>query len=64
MCCLLGESGFCVQSIHQELSSAGLYNRHRFVYETIIVGIFTYLIGVLPTGSLEHPDILLEAART
>ena len=42
----------------------GLYNRHRFVYETIIVGIFTYLIEVLPTGALEHPDILLEAART
>ena len=41
-----------------------LYNRHRFVYETIIVGIFTYLIEVLPTGALEHPDILLEAART
>ena len=42
----------------------GLYNRHRFVYEATIVGIFTYLIEVLPTGALKHPDILLEAART
>ena len=64
ICCLLDESGFCVQSIHQEWSSVELYNRHRFVYETIIVGIFTYLIEVLPTGALKHPDILLEAART
>jgi len=53
-----------VQSIHREWPSVELYNLHRFVYEAITVGIFTYLIEVLPTGALQHPDIHLEAART
>lgn len=61
---LLQETGFCSQSIHQEWSSVELYNRYRFVYEAIIVGILAYLLEVLPEGALNDPGPLLEAAST
>jgi hypothetical protein len=61
---LLETTGFCSQSINETWSSVELYNRYRFVYEVIIVGILAYLLEVLPAGALDDPGPLLEAART
>jgi len=59
---LLEETGICSQSIKEDWSSVELYNRHRFVYEAIIVGILTYLLEILPEGALSSPELLIEAA--
>ena len=61
---LLEETGFCSESIHEEWSSVELYNRYRFAYEVIIVGILTYLLDVLPEGALDNPGLLIAAAST
>ncbi len=39
-----------------------LYNRYRFLYEAIIVGIVAYINEVFPKHLLEQPDLLLQAA--
>lgn len=59
---LLEETNLCAESIHPEWSSVELYNRYRFTYEAIIVGVLAYLLEVLPEGALNDPGPLLEAA--
>ena len=60
---VLEETSFCEESIKEHWQSVELYNRHRFLYETIIVAIIAYLSGVLPAGCFDDPESLLEAAQ-
>ena len=39
-----------------------LYNRNRFLYDAVIVGILNYIVEVILSHILEQPDILLLAA--
>ena len=39
-----------------------LYNRNRFLYDAVIVGILNYIVEVILSHLLEQPDILLLAA--
>ena len=52
----------CVESTTEDWSSVELYNRCRFLYEAIIVGIVAYVKEVMPEHLLEHPDLLLQTA--
>jgi len=60
---LVDKTGFCEASIHEAWSSVELYNRYRFFYETIIVGIISYIIEVVPPQQLEQPELLLDYAK-
>ena len=60
---VLEETSFCEESIKEHWQSVELYNRHRFLYETIIVAIIAYLSDVLPANCFDDPESLLEAAQ-
>jgi hypothetical protein len=38
------ETGICVESTTEEWSSVELYNRYRFLYEAMIVGILAFFL--------------------
>lgn len=59
---LLGRSGFQIQSIEKDWKGVELYNRYRFTYEALIVGMLQYLNEALP-GRLSDPATLLAAAE-
>jgi hypothetical protein len=63
VCWLVDKTGFCEASIHETWSSVELYNRYRFFYEAIIVGVISYIIEVVPPPQLQQPEILLEYAK-
>ena len=54
---VLQETCLCARSIQEQWTSVELYNRHEFFYETLIVGIVTYLVGIIPRA------ILLDRAK-
>jgi hypothetical protein len=60
---LVENTGFCEATIVESWSSVELYNRYRFFYETIIVGILAYILEVVPRNQIEHPSILLQFAK-
>ena len=59
---LVINSDICAESTTEDWSSVELYNRYRFLYEAIIVGIVAYINEVFPKHLLEQPDLLLQAA--
>lgn len=51
------------RSIQEEWASVELYNRHEFFYETLIVGIITYLVTVIPRALLlDRAELFKQAA--
>ena len=51
------------RSIQEEWTSVELYNRHEFFYETLIVGIITYLVAVIPRALLlDRAELFKQAA--
>ena len=60
---LVHETGFCVESTTEDWSSVELYNRYRFLYEAMIVGILAYILEVIPRHLLEQPRLLLRAIK-
>lgn len=59
---ILTRTELCARSIHEDWNSVELYNRHEFFYETLIVGILTYLVGIIPHAILLRRETLFELA--
>lgn len=57
-------AGVCQQSIDEKWDSVEKYNRHRFFYETLIVGCLEYVKGVVPEELMRDPAALLDAAES
>ena len=62
ICWIMEKTGLSEASIKEDWSSVELYNRYRFFYEVIIVGILAYITEVIPAHILNRPDILISAA--
>jgi len=56
-------TGFFEESIHESWSSVELYNRYRFLYEAIIVGVVAYVLEITLVHQLQNPEVLLEYAK-
>ena len=59
---ILTRTELCARSIHEDWTSVELYNRHEFFYETLIVGILTYLADIVPRVVLLDRAKLFELA--
>ena len=60
---ILQNTGLCERSIKEEWTSVELYNRHEFFYETLIVGIMSYLVAVIPRAILLDRAMLFDLAK-
>ena len=59
---VIDHTGMCERSIDEEWTNVELYNRHEFFYETLIVGMVTYLVSVVPRALLLDRAQLFEQA--
>lgn len=62
VCWIIDETGLCERSIEGDWTSVELYNRYEFFYETLIVGILTYLVKVVPGAILRDRAMLFRLA--
>ena len=63
VCWFIDHTPLCARSVVADWHDITLYNRYEFFYETLIVGILTYLALTVPGAILRDRRRLFELAK-
>ena len=63
VCWFINHTPLCARSLIPDWSDVTLYNRYEFFYETLVVGILTYLVQTVPGAILRDRTKLFELAK-
>ena len=64
VCWFLNQTPLCARSLVADWSDITLYNRYEFFYETLIVGILSYLVVTIPGAILRDRSQLFRLAES